>query len=965
MASRILIIVALVLYFVSPAIAGGPAFVAGAGFDPLVKGQAVTWAGGNVQYFTDQGDLSPVLSGNQADILLANVFTDWTNIPGTTLTVTQGGHLAEDVNGTNVIGNPDGTYTVPDDIEPTALSTPVGVVYDFDGQVTDALLGQGAGGIEFCQTNTAYGGPDNFSFEANLIHALVVINGVCVADTSKFPDLRYHLARTLGRVLGLGWSQANPNVISRNPPPVSGDFEGFPLMHFLDPVGCVPVNICYPDAELPKMDDRASLARLYPGTVTTGRVHGSVYFTDINGNATQAMQGVNVVARRMESGQLSRQSVVTSVSGFSFRGNAGNPVNGFVDLNGQPLDFFGSNDTTVEGAFDLGGLEIPQGSNSADYQLSVEPLDPNWAQGVGPYEPLQVIPSGAFRPVVVTVQAGGDVAQDILMLSSAIAHADPATGGTYDNPVNIPQNGGWGAWISGYGTTDWLQFPAQANRTLSVTAVAVDETGQPTQSKLMPTIGMWQLSDPNGAPAPAATPTAFNTIFPGTTRLDAQINTSDNFRVGISDFRGDGRPDYFYIGSILYADTITPTRVPMQGGPIALHGLGFHPGLQLNVGSVSGSVLGASANDLQAVLPAGVLDGQASLVVSDPSTGGFSQMTNAFIYGAAPGDQLLLLQGSEPSTPVGAQAANPIRVRVVAADGSTPVSGATVAWSATNGAVFSACGGANSCSSFSDIAGLASTWVTPTASGGSTITAALAPASYSPPSTKQTTLVGTESALDLGAIEPTRWIAQGATIDVPLTVQVLSNGVPQDNTTINFRMVKGSGGLSSGTGTSGNGGFATSTVHITNQNSDVQVTACVAPNNAPCQTFTLFSTAPSKWQMETVSGASQIVSVGQAFQPFVMRITDGASPSNPVMGVNLVFDTTIERVSKDGMPVILGNYEVQATTGEGGLASIVPSVQDVQGYCDLLITVSGGPTPAQFDLQVLQPSGGRTGSANH
>src|SRR5207248_485268 len=149
--------------------------------------------------------------------------------------------------------------------------------------------------------------------------------------------------------------------------------------------------------------------------------------------------------------------------------------------------------------------------------------------------------------------------------------------------------------------------------------------------------------------------------------------------------------------------------------------------------------------------------------------------------------QLVLLQGSEPSTPVGGQAANPIRLRVVAADGSTPVTGATIAWGATNGTTFSVCGGVNSCSSVTDIAGIASSWVTPTATGASTITASLAPASYSPPKSKQTTLVGTESALDLAAVEPTRWVAQGATVDVPLTVQVLSNGVPQDNTIINFR----------------------------------------------------------------------------------------------------------------------------------------------------------------------------------
>ena len=68
-----------------------------------------------------------------------------------------------------------------------------------------------------------------------------------------------------------------------------------------------------------------------------GRVYGSVYFTDASGNAVQPMQGVNVVARLMISGQPSRQYVVTSVSGFAFHGNAGNIINGYVDANGLRL----------------------------------------------------------------------------------------------------------------------------------------------------------------------------------------------------------------------------------------------------------------------------------------------------------------------------------------------------------------------------------------------------------------------------------------------------------------------------------------------------------------------------------------------------------------------------------------------------------------------------------------------------
>ena len=83
--------------------AGGPAFVAGSGYNAGVEGQALIWANGSVQYFTDQGNLSPILTGAQADALVASAFSTWTSISGVALTASQGGHLAEDVNGSNIV----------------------------------------------------------------------------------------------------------------------------------------------------------------------------------------------------------------------------------------------------------------------------------------------------------------------------------------------------------------------------------------------------------------------------------------------------------------------------------------------------------------------------------------------------------------------------------------------------------------------------------------------------------------------------------------------------------------------------------------------------------------------------------------------------------------------------------------------------------------------------------------------
>jgi hypothetical protein len=424
--------------------------------------------------------------------------------------------------------------------------------------------------------------------------------------------------------------------------------------------------------------------------------------------------------------------------------------------------------------------------------------------------------------------------------------------------------------------------------------------------------------------------------------------------VAIADFRGDGRPDYFYQARLLYSDTVTPARLSLAGGVTTLNGIGFNPALQVTVTGNNASTLSASASQIEVAMPAAVQDGTATIQVTDPANGAFSQMIGALNYGAMSTDRLLLLQGAEPSTPVGSEAANAIRVRAVAADGITPVSGATIAWSATNGSQFSACSGASSCSILSDEAGESSSLVTPTATGQSTITVALAPASYSPPQSQQATLVGTSTTLDLAAVTPTRWVGQGATIAVPVTVEALDLGAPKTDVKVNFAVTQGTASLSAGSATTNSSGFAAVTAQLTNQNANVQVSACVAPNNSPCQTFSLFSTPPSLWTLETVSGSSQVVPTGQAFQTLVMRVTDGSLAANPVMGVSVTFATTLARAGLDngGVPIILGSSQAQVVTDQNGLASIVPSAGSV-GPCDVFITVSAGASTAQFQMESL------------
>jgi hypothetical protein len=576
-----------------------------------------------------------------------------------------------------------------------------------------------------------------------------------------------------------------------------------------------------------------------------------------------------------------------------------------------------------------------------------------------------VTPSGSFAPIVVKVERGDDVMQDVLMRQSAVAgKSHLGSGSSYATPTKLPPGGGWGSWISGYGSSDWFQFTAQAKRTASVTVTSHGETGQPTVNKLIPAIGMWMLEDQSRGIAPSSTLSPFNAGV-GMTRLDTQFNSGGPIRLGIADLRGDGRPDYFYIASILYSDSLTPARASMDGGVITLSGIGFHPGLQVTAGGKYATVLSTSATEMSVAVPRGISDGTANVVVTDAANGGFSRMYDALTYGAAATDQLLLVQGQETSTPIGAQAGLPIRVRAVAADNVTPVNGATVVWSADNGTQLSVCQPPSNCTTFTDASGLASTWVTPTAAGQSTITAALAPAVYSPAATQKTTLVATSSSnTEIALVAPTKWIGQGATIDVPLSAHVLKQGVPQVGITVNFAVQRGAASLTNASAATNQSGFAGTTAHLNNHTADVQISACVAPGNSPCQNFTLYATPASLWKLESVSGAAQAIADGQAFQPLVLRVTDGSGAANSVMGVKVTFQTTFARIPRDtairqdgdtivgttAMPVILGTSTTQVVSDVGGLASMTPDDGDVSGPCELIINASAGNATANYEL---------------
>ncbi len=100
-------------------------------------------------------------------------------------------------------------------------------------------------------------------------------------------------------------------------------------------------------------------------------------------------------------------------------------------------------------------------------------------------------------------------------------------------------------------------------------------------------------------------------------------------------------------------------------------------------------------------------------------------------------------------------------------------------------------------------------------------------------------------------------------MDVALAARLLTNGAPIAGSTVNYQVVKGSGTLSSASPTSDANGFANSTLHLAAIAGDVQVSACVAPGNKPCQIFSATAVPASSLLLQPVGGSAQILPVGK------------------------------------------------------------------------------------------------------
>lgn len=868
------------------ALAGGPKYIAGTTyFNAAVLGQPLRWAGGRVNYYVDQGPLSSTVTNTQATAMVDAAAALWNAVPTAGVTLTDMGALNEDVNGSNIQVNSSSQIIAPADITPAATNYPIAVIYDSDGSVIDAIFGATTSQPNACQNNGVYVWLDNFNTDATFAHGVILLNGLCATNANMLEMMTWELERAFGRILGLDDSQVNPQAVTNNE---EGGTLGWPVMEPMSGACGASGGACIPDPTVLRYDDIAALSRLYPITSTNlanfpGKQLTAANTISIQGTVSfrtgYGMQGVNVVARPLDAnGNPLYQYTVTAVTGALFNGNHGNPVTGWDDTNGNLLTNWGSNDASLQGFFDLSGIPLPPGVTTANYQITFEAIDPLYIleNSVGPYNQGQVEPSGTLNSIsLVNLTAGSTQTFTVTAANSAVGGYSDAIG-TQAQPRAMPEGGMWCGRLSQVGQSDWFNFPVRGNRIFTVVTQALDETGAPTESKALPSIGVWDAFDPVGATAVGAAP-GLNGDATGETWLRVATNGDDVVRIGIADLRGDGRPDYAYNGWVLYADTVSPARLPASGGPITILGMGFRLADTVTVGGQAATVTSISPNQITAVVPpapAGVT-GSVDVEVDDqPAFYAAAVIPGGVSYNSGNGDALTLNSAPANTVPIG----EPLPFSVTALGSNlAPAGGVTVIYTVTSGAATLGCG-LPVCSVVATGDGRATMNVTATGTTWSTVTAALTNGS-----TLQAQFVGGTPAV-LSSLTHQLSLAAGATFTWTVQALVENNGIPLSGQTVTWQNpTSGIAAPTPAAATTNSSGIAAQTLTVgpLAEGQTTSISACLN-GTSQCVTFTAFGARPEYAALEAISGTSQSLAASGTPSQIALRLLD--MDGNPMAG---------------------------------------------------------------------------------
>ena len=310
----------------------------------------------DIPYNPDLGPLG-TQTESQAQALVTEFFQVWEDVPDCVAGYVNNGSMPEDVNGTNF-----NTYV---DVAGDGLNP---IVFDTDGTIHDALFGGGNSVLGFAGFVSFF--PDS----ARIFEGQAAFNGRFIdgnaanGEVGSLNVFKGTFVHEFGHYSGLDHAQIN------NLEAFDGDVGNdgtVPTMY--------PINIFQGDSTerlSPNTDDIQGICALYPSPgfpETFGKISGTVFAPD-----GTSLQGVNVVARRVDNPRVAASSCV---SGYLFQQRT----------NGVASTLFGTTDTAFRGTFDI--FVTP-----GNYTIEVESIDRrfNGGSSVGPVSPPIVGGAGEF-----------------------------------------------------------------------------------------------------------------------------------------------------------------------------------------------------------------------------------------------------------------------------------------------------------------------------------------------------------------------------------------------------------------------------------------------------------------------------------------------------------------------------------------------------------------------------------------
>jgi hypothetical protein len=680
--------------------AGGPRFVGGTTF--AAGGTALTFYTAQPLYYTDPGDLSTTVTHAQADALVSAAAAVW-NVAPSSLILQQGGTLNEHVSSANSYF--DGTsFVFPADVQSSNyLAKPIAILYDADGSLTDLLLGQGASDPSSCRQNAVTESVDSFGYNNTLQHALILLNGRCITSISERPQqllqMQYLVMRAFGRVIGLSWSQLNDNVFTGSPSPTRFQMQNWPVMHPID-VLCGPYSYqCMVNPFQLRMDDISALDFLYPntnGNFAPGKQNTQLNAVYIHGPVTfatgQQAEMVNVQMKRWEAGTDGWElvPVVSSVSGFQFQQNGGNPVTGpEPDALNAGADY-----APAEGAYYMPW--IPVDAAFINVESETVPINPLYIgeYAVSVYQRPVISMPGTQAIGTSFVIGPLKVNQEVpVALVNAPSTCTPGNDGTEADPATADPSGWWSGLLCSTGHNSWMSTNIRANHGWTLETTALDESGRPTINKAQPVLGVWNAADPTGTlPTLAATSSSMNATTFALTQLHIAAVPYDNtVRLVVADQYGAGRPDFPYTGRIFYADAVTPSTVNTAGDTVTITGIGFRLGNVVAFNGVRGTAVSWTGTQIVVKTPsqssAKAGSTPVDIVVSDASTGATASIPAALTFFGDPPPPIDLVSIATPSAYLAAGAAGQWPVTLTATQNGFPAAGVPVSWTLPTGLI--------------------------------------------------------------------------------------------------------------------------------------------------------------------------------------------------------------------------------------------------------------------------------------